>query len=461
MSPAAAAALAAQQQRHLPAGAAAAMQASMAASSGSPDPSGLMMKMMPSTSIGVGNVNALTNRAAMASHTSPADSARILREASRLQEQQRLVQSKQQQQHNAPQPHHQFPHQTQSFLPQNSLNRTSPSLAVPKTANGTNRSSSMQGMTFPQAGRAGSPPFPPSASMGSHFGHSSASSVSSSINPAQHVTSPLFATSASHANIPNAAVAYAQNLPNLNTLQMSIQRANPKLTVEQARKIAAEKVQQYHQQRMSQLALNGAVGSTNAITAGLFAQHNPGAHAIHANQHPHGHPNGQIGMRNQVLPARPHTSPGNAAPDAPTMQKVPSQGHPPSQNSPSILSTTSHQAQGYSPLMRTVTTQAHAQVQPQRQFSPSYQQPQQQPQQQQQQQQLPPQAPTTAAPRPMQNQQPPTPKAPAASPRTARPQTIAGSVSDEHAHSATNSSTPPISSTSPPSLPQPSQQQQQ
>ncbi|KAI5298190.1 serine palmitoyltransferase component, partial [Ascosphaera pollenicola] len=314
----------------------------------------------------------------------------------------------------------------QPFLPQGALSRTSPGLTMPKQANGNGRSPSMLGVSFPAAGRSASPPFHPTGSLGSHAGHSTASSANSSLNPSQHATSPLFAAAGPHGNPAHPAAALAQALPNVHTLQASIQRSNPKLTAEQAKKIATEKLHQFQQQRMSQLALAGA-GNMNGMNPASIGQHN--LHAVHANQHPHGHPNGQLGMRNHVPQSRPHTSPGDGAGDANAMQRVPSQGHPPGQGGANMLSTGSHQAQGYSPLMRTVTAQAHAQVQPQRQYSLSYQQA------------------VTAGPKNMQTQ------------NHGRPLTLAGAISEDRAHSMKLSPTPPTSSASPPTVSQAAQQQ--
>lgn len=420
MSTAAAAALA-QQQRYLQGGAAAAMQASMANPVSGPDSAAMMMKMMPSAGLGIGNVNGLPGRPTIGPHTSPADNARILREATRLQEQQRLVQSRQQQQQNGSQAHHQFPHQTQPFLPQGTMSRTSPGFAAPKQANGNSRSPSMLGVSFPAAGKANSPPFHPSALIG----HTSVAPMNS-INATQHTTSPLFASASPHGNPAHSAAALAQGLPNIHTLQASIQRSNPKLTPEQAKKIATEKLHQFQQQRMSQLTLAGAVGNMNGMNPASFGQHN--LHAVHANQHPHGHPNGQVGMRNPVPLSRPHTSPGDGAGDTNNMQRVSSQGHT-AQGGTSMLPSGSHQGQGYSPLMRTVTTQAHAQVQPQRQFSPSYQQT------------------ATAGPKNMPNQ------------NHVRPLTMAGPVPEDRARSMKLSPTPPTSSASPSTISQTAQQQ--
>ncbi|KAI5310323.1 hypothetical protein KEM55_008522, partial [Ascosphaera atra] len=204
-------------------------------------------------------------------------------------------------------------------------------------------------------------------------------------------------------------------------------RANPKLTPEQAGKYAAEKLHQFQQQRMSQMAMSAAAGTIGAMNPAQFGHANAHGHGNahgqvqghghahpqamqaaqqvaqqqqqHANQHPHGHPSNPAqqqqqhhtqppnaaAARNHVNPYAGHGSPmaASASMATPGMQRLPSQGlqaqnQGQGQRSPGTLSAgnnAAQQAQGYSPLVRTATT--HSQGHSQSPYPTNY--PQQQP----------------------------------------------------------------------------------
>ncbi|KAI5307284.1 chromatin modification- protein VID21 [Ascosphaera atra] len=291
-----------QQGGHLPPGAAAALHAAMgnggAGGSAPQLPGAMMMKMTPTAAamdhapLGMGNVPApaASGRASISSQNSGVDNARILREASRLQEQQRLVQSRQQQQqqqHGGP--HHAGHHQLAGQQPLLSQARGSPGLAAPATAGPGPRVSPMMGAAFPQAAAtgAGSPPF-------THNSH--VTSAPTAASPRQNAGSPMAMASVPMTSAPSQGGhphphpqqqqqqpnhqqhpqpqqhPLTQPLPSLMAIQASIQRANPKLTPEQAGKYAAEKLHQFQQQRMSQMAMSAAAGTVTLFVAQVMTR---------------------------------------------------------------------------------------------------------------------------------------------------------------------------------------------
>ncbi|GAB1217677.1 chromatin modification-related protein VID21 [Aspergillus terreus] len=56
-------------------------------------------------------------------------------------------------------------------------------------------------------------------------------------------------------------------VPTISGLQNQIQRSNPNMTPEQVNKLATERLHQYQQQRMSQVAMNAAAGNMAAVQA--------------------------------------------------------------------------------------------------------------------------------------------------------------------------------------------------
>ncbi|KAL4890910.1 hypothetical protein BDV59DRAFT_75302 [Aspergillus ambiguus] len=201
----------------------------------SPMPSNAMaVKMMPQS----GMQQTPGARPGMPMQTSP-DNARVIREANRLQEQQRMLQSRQQQQQP---PHQQQQHQTQQqfhnqqqFVPQGAH---SPNMNVPNV-NGTPNNPAM--MAALQAG----------ASMQS---------------PSFHNATPQgVSTPSPRMGQPN--LLSSGMVPTISGLQNQIQRSNPNMTPEQVNKLATERLHQYQQQRMSQVAMNAAAGNMAAVQA--------------------------------------------------------------------------------------------------------------------------------------------------------------------------------------------------
>ncbi|EFR01681.1 MYB and HSA domain-containing protein [Nannizzia gypsea CBS 118893] len=184
---------------------------------------GMPMKMMPQQ----GLQQPISGRPGLPIQTSP-DNSRIIREANRLQEQQRLLQSRQQQ--------HQFHGGQQGFVPQQGPHSSPNMNATPATAG--NNPALMA--AFQTATNGGSPSF-------------AASSLAPGMMPA---ASPRM-------NHPSTPLNNAPALPNLNNIQASLQRLHPTMSQEQISKLATERLQQYQQQqqRLSQAALNAAAGN--------------------------------------------------------------------------------------------------------------------------------------------------------------------------------------------------------
>ncbi|KAJ5176225.1 Chromatin modification-related protein eaf1 [Penicillium canariense] len=188
----------------------------------------MAMKMVPQ-----GQMQNVGARPGMPMQASP-DNARVIREANRLQEQQRLLQSRQQQvpqqQGQPQQPQQQF-HNPQ-FVPQGSH---SPNLNVPNV-NGAPNNPAMIAALQAQGGIQ-SPSF-----------HSGTPQGVSTPSPRMGQPNPL-----------SGGV-----VPTISTFQNQIQRANPNLPAEQVNKLATDRLNQYQQQRMSQqAAMNAAAGGMN------------------------------------------------------------------------------------------------------------------------------------------------------------------------------------------------------
>ncbi|KAF3893818.1 MYB and HSA domain-containing protein [Trichophyton interdigitale] len=186
-----------------------------------PVPSGMSMKMMPQQ----GLQQPINGRPGLPIQTSP-DNSRIIREANRLQEQQRLLQSRQQQ--------HQFHGGQQGFAPQQGPHSSPNMNATPATTS----SNPALMAAFQAATNGGSPSF-------------AASSLTPGVMPA---SSPRM-------NHPSTSLNNAPSLPNVNNIQASLQRLHPTMSQEQVSKLATERLQQYQQQRLSQAALNAAAGN--------------------------------------------------------------------------------------------------------------------------------------------------------------------------------------------------------
>lgn len=190
-------------------------------------PNGMAMKMMPQT----GTPQAPGARPAMAMQTSP-ENARVLREANRLQEQQRILQSRQQQQHPQGQPQQQF-HNQQQFGPQGSH---SPNLNMANVNGAPNNPGMVAAL---QAGGGMQSP---------------------SFHNAQGVSTP-----SPRMGQPNPLSSGV--VPTISSIQSQIQRSNPNMTPDQVNKLATERLNQYQQQRMSQMAMNAAAGNIGAAQA--------------------------------------------------------------------------------------------------------------------------------------------------------------------------------------------------
>ncbi|KAL3468352.1 hypothetical protein BJX64DRAFT_245656 [Aspergillus heterothallicus] len=200
-------------------------------------PNPMAMKMMSQP--GMQQTNGA--RPNMPMQASP-DNARVIREANRLQEQQRLLQSRQQQhqlqqpqaqptsqpQTQQPQPQQPQPqfHAQAQFVPQGS---NSPNLNIPNVNGNPNNPAMMAAL---QAG--GGMQSPP-------FHNATPQSVST---PSPRMGQP---------NLLSSGV-----VPTISSIQNQIQRSNPNMPLEQVNKLATDRLHQYQQQRM---AMNAAAGN--------------------------------------------------------------------------------------------------------------------------------------------------------------------------------------------------------
>lgn len=208
---------------------------------GQMQPNPMAIKMMPQSQMQQ-NVGA---RPGVPTQTSP-DNARVMREANRVQEQQRLLQSRQQQQpvpqqQGQPQQVQQQFH-NQQFLPQGSH---SPNLNMPNVNGAPNN----PGMVAAMQGQGGmqSPSF-----------HGNSTPGVSAPSPRVGQPNPL-----------SSGV-----VPTISNLQSQIQRANPNWPAEQVNKVATDRLAQYQQQRMSQqAAINAAAGGMNNVQANYQVPH--------------------------------------------------------------------------------------------------------------------------------------------------------------------------------------------
>ncbi|KAI9042496.1 MYB and HSA domain protein [Aspergillus affinis] len=204
-------------------------------------PNPMAMKMMPQS----GMAQNAGNRTTLPMQTSP-DNARVLREANRLQEQQRVLQSRQQPQPQPPQqaqPQHaqqQF-HNQQQFVPQGSH---SPNLNMSNTNGAPNNPAMMAALQA--GGGMQSPSFPNGTPQG----------VST---PSPRMGQPNL--------LSNGVV------PTISSLQNQIQRNNPNMTPEQVNKLATDRLHQYQQSRMSQVAMTAAAGNIGAVSANYQVSH--------------------------------------------------------------------------------------------------------------------------------------------------------------------------------------------
>ncbi|KAJ5113328.1 hypothetical protein N7456_001862 [Penicillium angulare] len=237
------------------------MPAGVAPANGQLPANAMAMKMMPQSQIpqGVGA------RPGMQMQTSP-DNARVIREATRLQEQQRLLQSRQQgqqvpQQGQPQQAQQQF--HNQQFAPQGSH---SPNLNMPNVNGGPNNPAMIA--TLQAQGGMQSPSF-----------HGATPQGVSTPSPRMAQPNPL-----------SSGV-----VPTISTFQNQIQRANPNLPAEQVNKLATDRLNQYQQQRMSQqAAMNAAAGGMNQVQANYQVPHDGGFQTPQQPGMPNGNPAMQV-----------------------------------------------------------------------------------------------------------------------------------------------------------------------
>lgn len=177
----------------------------------------------------------------------PPDNARVIREANRLQEQQRMLQSRQQptphphqQQTQSQQSQQQF-HSQQQFVPQGSH---SPNLNLPNVNGNPNNPAMMAAL---QAGGGMQSP---------NFHNTTPQGVST---PSPRMGQP---------NLLSGGV-----IPTISSLQNQIQRSNPNMPPEQVSKLATDRLHQFQQQRMSQVAMNAAAGNIGSVQANYQVSH--------------------------------------------------------------------------------------------------------------------------------------------------------------------------------------------
>ncbi|GIC91167.1 MYB and HSA domain protein [Aspergillus udagawae] len=204
-------------------------------------PNPMAMKMMPQGGMPQGPAG----RPGMPMQTSP-DNTRVIREANRLQEQQRVLQSRQQpqppqhQQPQAQQAQQQF-HNQQQFGPQGSH---SPNMNLPNVNGAPNNPAMMAAL---QAGSGLQSP-----------------SLHNSMPQGVSTPSPRMG----QPNLLSGGV-----VPTISSIQNQIQRSNPNMTPEQVNKLATDRLHQYQQQRMSQVAMNAAAGNMASVQANYQVPH--------------------------------------------------------------------------------------------------------------------------------------------------------------------------------------------
>jgi chromatin modification-related protein VID21 len=187
-------------------------------------PNGMAMKIMPQAQL----QQTPGTRPGLAMQASP-DNARVIREANRLQEQQRLLQSRQQ-----------HPQQgQQQFHNQQFGSQASPNLNM-SNANGTPNNPAMIAALQNQGGLQ---------------------------SPSFHAGAPQgVSTPSPRMGQPNSLSSGV--VPQISTIQSQIQRTNPNMPPEQVTKLATDRLNQYQQQQQQRLsqqaAMNAAAGSINA-----------------------------------------------------------------------------------------------------------------------------------------------------------------------------------------------------
>ncbi|KAJ5614254.1 hypothetical protein N7528_007908 [Penicillium herquei] len=236
------------------------MPAVPAAVNGQIPANAMAMKMMPQGQM----QQPVGPRPGMPMQASP-DNARVIREANRLQEQQRLLQSRQQGQTPVPQQQGQpqqaqQPFHNQQFTAQGSH---SPNINMPNVNGGPNNPAMLAAMQA--QGGIQSPSFQ--------------SQAVSTPSPRMGQPNPL-----------SSGV-----VPTISTFQSQIQRANPNLPAEEVNKLATDRLNQYQQQRMSQqAAMNAAAGSMNQVQSNYQVPHGGNFQTPQQANMPNGNPAMQV-----------------------------------------------------------------------------------------------------------------------------------------------------------------------
>ncbi|KAJ5907422.1 hypothetical protein N7495_000104 [Penicillium taxi] len=216
------------------------MSANTAAVNGQLAPAAMAMKIMPQSQI----QQPVSARPGMPMQTSP-DGTRVVREATRVQqEQQRLLQSRQQQ-------------------------------GVPQQGQSQQVQQQFQNQQFNQQGSHS-----PNLNMANVNGTPNNPAIMAAIQAQGGIQSPSF-----HGNTPQGVSTPSPRMaqpnplssgvvPTISTFQNQIQRANPSLPADQVNKLATKQLNQYQQQRMSQqAAMNAAAGGMSNVQANYQVPH--------------------------------------------------------------------------------------------------------------------------------------------------------------------------------------------
>ena len=222
----------------------------------------MAMKMMPQGQM----QQPVGARPGMPIQASP-DNARVIREANRLQEQQRLLQSRQQGQAQVPQQQGQPQQGQQQFHNQQFTSQGSPNMNMQNVNGGPNNPAMMAALQAQQGGMQ-SPSF-----------HAGTPQGVSTPSPRMGQPNPL-----------SSGV-----VPTISTFQSQVQRANPNLSAEQVNKLATERLNAYQQQRMSQqAAMNAAAGGMNQVQANYQVPHDGNFQTPQQPGMPNGNPAMQV-----------------------------------------------------------------------------------------------------------------------------------------------------------------------
>ncbi|KAI9367901.1 hypothetical protein BJX61DRAFT_262263 [Aspergillus egyptiacus] len=204
-------------------------------------PNPMAIKMMPQS--GMQQTNG--PRPNMPMQTSP-DNARVIREANRLQEQQqRILQSRQQHQLQQQPP----PQQTQQQLPPQQPQPAQPQQQFHTQAQFVPQGSNSPNLNNMPSGNAPNPAMMAALQAGGGMQ-----------SPPFHNTTPQgVSTPSPRMGQPNLLSSGV--MPTISSIQNQLQRNNPNMSIQDVNKLATERLHQYQQQRMSQVAMNAAAGN--------------------------------------------------------------------------------------------------------------------------------------------------------------------------------------------------------